>query len=198
MIEGEKRGPFTLEELPDAGVMPDTYVWCKGMADWQQAGEVADICRYYRNHIFDMMHPSLAAPKDAPAQEAEAPGISEEEINPLDRRNVSGENYVEPPVDTDRAPSNMLPAAIIMTLLCFPPTGFVAIYFSFMSRKAWMMGSGAKDDGGMKQPGAGSAADKESYRKMAHDYARQAKMWTGITFFLGIILYGFITGRGLG
>ncbi len=37
MIDGERRGPFGLDELADAGVRPDTYVWCKGMSDWEKA-----------------------------------------------------------------------------------------------------------------------------------------------------------------
>ena len=58
MIEGERRGPYELAELADAGVRPDTYVWCKGMDDWQMAEDVADICRFYRQRIFDLTHPT--------------------------------------------------------------------------------------------------------------------------------------------
>ena len=30
MIGGEQRGPYELTELSEAGVTPETYVWCKG------------------------------------------------------------------------------------------------------------------------------------------------------------------------
>ena len=36
-----------------------------------------------------------------------------------------------------------------------------------------------------------SDKEREKLRAEAHDYARQAKMWAGITFFLGIIVYAF-------
>lgn len=57
MIDGERRGPFELDALADVGVRPDTYVWCKGMADWEKAEDVAEICRWYRQRIFGLMHP---------------------------------------------------------------------------------------------------------------------------------------------
>ena len=34
------------------------------MADWQPASDVADICRFYRQRIFDLMHPSAAPAPD--------------------------------------------------------------------------------------------------------------------------------------
>ena len=68
MKDGEQCGPYRVEELEAAGVTPETYVWCKGMADWQQAGEVADICRYFRNLLHDRMHPTAMQP--APQQSA--------------------------------------------------------------------------------------------------------------------------------
>lgn len=48
MIDGRQRGPMELDDLVEAGVRPHTYVWCKGMADWQMACDVPDICRYFR------------------------------------------------------------------------------------------------------------------------------------------------------
>lgn len=76
MIDGERCGPFTLEALHEAGVAPSTYVWTKGMEDWEQAGAVAEICRYYRQRIFDEMHPVVEVPR-APekVEETPAPGF---------------------------------------------------------------------------------------------------------------------------
>lgn len=48
MIDGQQHGPMELDEIVAAGVRPDTYVWAKGMPDWQKASEVPDICRYFR------------------------------------------------------------------------------------------------------------------------------------------------------
>lgn len=51
MIQGRQVGPLHLDEIVGAGVMPDTYVWCKGMPDWAKASEVPDICRYFRQRL---------------------------------------------------------------------------------------------------------------------------------------------------
>lgn len=51
MIDGRRYGPMELEEMVREGVRPDTYVWCKGMEDWEMASEVPDICRYFRQRL---------------------------------------------------------------------------------------------------------------------------------------------------
>lgn len=51
MIEGRQYGPMDLDEMVKEGVRPDTYVWCKGMADWTLASDVPDICRYFRQRL---------------------------------------------------------------------------------------------------------------------------------------------------
>lgn len=51
MIGGRQYGPMELDQMVDQCVRPDTYVWCKGMADWEQASEVPDICRYFRQRL---------------------------------------------------------------------------------------------------------------------------------------------------
>lgn len=51
MIGGHQYGPMTLDEMVSEGVRPDTYVWCKGMDDWTLAGDVPDICRYFRQRL---------------------------------------------------------------------------------------------------------------------------------------------------
>lgn len=189
MIDGEQRGPFTPEELPEAGVLPDTYVWCKGMDDWQRADEVADICRFFRCRIFDLMHPSQAAPAVTP--EPEQPETDPNlELDPEDpyifRRNRP---LMEETPDTDIQPVSMLIPAIVLTLLCFPPTGFVAIYYGIMTRRSW---AAAHNPGGSKDL---PEDEKKKLSLEAHDYSRSAKLWTGLTFFLGIILYAFLTLR---
>lgn len=182
MIDGERRGPFALDALAEAGVTPDTYVWSKGMSDWEKARDVADICRYYRQRIFDRMHPAPtlpAQPEPQPEQEQQqVPGY--------------GYPFPMPPDDADTAtepPMSLLAISIVMTFLCFPPTGFVAIYYAVMSRKAWdhTVMSESKSSKDLYTP-----EEREKYRRVAYDAARKAKMWAGITFFMGFILYAFL------
>lgn len=185
MLNGEQKGPYTLEELPDAGVYPDTYVWCKEMKDWQKAEEVADICRYFRRRLIGVPGEMPESPQD------EAERLRREqwqerseklaEIPVRYRRQVdeSGTDF-EPPTeqepDYSHPPKYYLFESIIATLFCFLFTGVIAIYFSWRARRAWQNG-----------------AKEESY-----DYAGSARMWVGITFFMGVIFMGFAMMKVMG
>ncbi len=181
MVDGERIGPLTLGALVESGVRPDTYVWTKGMDDWQQAADVADICRYFRQRLFDKMHPQAQMPvRREPKPEPEGvPTMLGTYPFPMPEDNV--DNMTQPPV-------SLLVAAILLTLLCFPPTGFVAIYYSIMSRKAWDQISHSESPKGKNLY---TDEEKKEYKRQAFDAARKAKMWIGITFFLGVILYSF-------
>ena len=182
MIGGERRGPYELDELSGAGVRPDTYVWCKTMTDWQQARDVAELCRHFRRQLA-----GLNIPEKQPAENS----VSEDPQDNIDTVPLRFRNYVrrsgtpvgdplpEESADPDSPPRSMLVPAVIATLLCFPLTGFVAIYFAIMTRRLWKEGL---------KPGENA----EDYRRMSHDYARQTKMWLGITFFLGLIFMAFL------
>lgn len=183
MINDERQGPFTLEELHDAGVTPETYVWCKGMGDWVQAGEVADICRFYRQRLFDKMHP---------VRKVEDPKVEEAAVMPKSNGIFGSYPFPMPneePADMSHPPVSMLMVSILMTLLCFPPTGFIAIYYSMMSRKAW---DRSMDNAGGASRQGYSEEERREFRRVAYDSARSARMWVGITFFLGLILYSFV------
>lgn len=176
MIDGVQKGPFKLEEIAEAGVRPSTYVWTAGMNDWEKAEDVADICRFFRIRLFDLMHPSPSSdqiPSDGIVPVNDAPAInaptrfdpfldSSDSIPTLDE--------IDSLEDKDRPPFNVMPFAILSTVLFFPPTGIVAIYLARKSRKAWKIDNHTE----------------------AHNLCRLAKMWTGITFFLGLILISFL------
>lgn len=187
MIDGERKGPFELDQLKDAGVRPDTYVWCKGMDDWEQAAEVADICRYWRQHIAELMSPPhLPALSQGEESGPQGPSGAGEGSSPEQQmlRQILGpenDNMLNPdPAFLETPPANMMIWAVLATLLCLPPTGFVAIYCSWQSSRIWKTVANLKGD------------EKKEAQKSSHDFARMAKMWVGITFFLGLILWSFI------
>lgn len=197
MINGVRKGPFELSEFPKEGITPETYIWCKGMSDWRQAGDVADVCRFYRNHIFDILHPSDPKIPESTVSAENDSDLSEDELSsiPLRYRHMvrkSGERpgtpIVEQP-DFTSAPMSMMALAIIVTLVCFPPTGLFAIYYSYMSAKTWKE-SQRSDSKSSKE--LYSDEERKRLRRLSHDFSRSAKMWTGITFFLGFLLYAFI------
>ncbi|MDE6094576.1 MAG: CD225/dispanin family protein [Muribaculaceae bacterium] len=182
MIDGESRGPYELESLADAGVRPSTYIWCKGMTDWEKAEDVAEVCRMFRNRLYDLMHPGsndAGQPfsiKDSPTQQTEeAPNAGftrfDRHLKDSDTPELPSIEEIEDREDKTPPPSLLIPLAIIVTIFCFPPTGIAAVYYSVKAKNEWK-----------KDPASHTAGT----------YCRAAKMWTGISFFLGMILYAFI------
>lgn len=180
MIDGEQRGPFTLEELPAAGVRPSTYIWCKGMADWQPASENADVCRLFRNHVYDFMHPGTAAPADSsedlskwkvekdPKPQGPLPSRFDGFLQQTGNDPLPTLEEIEKQKDTAAPPPSMIGYAWLVTFFCCFPLGIVALVFAYKSKGAW----------------------KKGQNELSHDYNRRAKMWTGISFFIGLIGYG--------
>lgn len=173
MIDGRQTGPLRLDELAEAGVRPDTYVWCKDMDDWRRAREVADICRYFRNRIHDMMHPSPApaAPGSEAADRNAGPDTSAvpmrfrpqiERADPADVDLGSFNNQA----DLNREPSTWYPFPMLLALVTFLPLGLLAISQARKAKRAWS---------------EGRAAD-------AHEYARRGKMATGMSLSFGLII----------
>lgn len=199
MIEGERKGPYELTELPEAGIGPDTYVWCKGMADWEKAEDVADICRFYRQRLFDMMHGESPGPESGAAPAA-ADGADPYAGVPLRFRQMMRNAGADPEAfsntqeepDYDRPPMPTVFLSVMMTILCFPITGFVAIYYSFKARQTWIE-SQRSETGNNKE--LYSQTERRELRRKAHDYERLAKMWLGITFFVTIILAALLGTR---
>lgn len=183
MIDGERRGPFELSQLREAGVGPDTYVWCKEMEDWEPAADVPDICRFWRQEIARIMHPG-AAPAVAPDEPVKDVPVDEQQPLPSYRRTILGEEYdsaMQPDDETlATPPPNYLPFAILVTFLFFPVTGAVAIYHSLQARRLWSHSVNLKGE------------DRLMLQREAYDSVRASKMWIGISFFLGLILWAFI------
>ena len=206
IIEGEKQGPFELEQLAEAGVRPSTYVWCKGMADWEKAENVADICRMYRGRLYDLLHPKVevwpgteAVVQSADQEDQRTPSRFDRMLQ--DTRLPSLEE-IDARQDISRQPQNLLIPAILVTLLFFPPLGIFAIYFAVASRRCWKrsleVSSSSQDDSPHSESLKNKSPDDvlaQDWRRLAHEYCRAAKMWTGITFFIGLILYGFLFSR---
>lgn len=197
MIDGEQKGPFALDDLPKEGVRPSTYIWCKGLPDWQKAEDNAEVCRLFRNHLYNLKGGANASGenteklKDPGAWQGNNGNVATGEDNPWRVRpdNEPGkpkptrydrwlEQAGEDPLptleeidakeDKSEPPVSMIGYAWLVTFFCCWPTGIVALVNAYRSKRAWKN----KDNAG------------------AHEYNRKAKMWTGISFFLGVIGWG--------
>lgn len=167
-----------LSELVEAGLMPDTYVWCKGMDDWQPAKDVADICRFFRNRIFDLMHPS--APPAVPDKTASQPS----QLDDVDYKNmkyrefwstiasqVQEQSQERKEQDTPgNPPSTWYPFPIVLAAILFFPLGIPALLHARKAEKQW----------------------KSGMYQQSHESARQAKFYGGIAFFIGLIFIAAI------
>lgn len=181
MIDGERRGPFELNQLAEAGVRPSTYVWCKDMDKWEKAEDVADVCRMFRNRIYDLMHPSsvdaekqVSLPANSGTGNPETRGFTRYD-RVLQQHNADPFPSIEEIEERENKlppPPYLLLTAILVTILFFPPTGIAAIVYAVKARKTWK--------------------EKPASAEAGH-YTRSAKMWIGITFFLGLIFYAFIS-----
>ena len=173
-IEGNQVGPFELHQLAEAGVRPSTYVWCKGMDDWQRADSVPEVRDMFLNHLH---HKQEVSVEEIPVAEVEEvrPDSSEPQTESRPRfRGIPPQP--EPEIDLNSPPQVSMTLAVLSLLLCFVPTGIVAVFYTYKALKCWNQSS---------QPGA----DFEDLRKKSHEYERLSKMWLGLTVAFGIIFW---------
>ena len=53
IVNGQQEGPFTVEELAQKGLNPESEVWAPGMADWMQAGDVPELTAVLQRAEFE-------------------------------------------------------------------------------------------------------------------------------------------------
>lgn len=194
-IDGSQQGPFSLDQLAEAGVRPSTYIWCKGMDDWHRADEVEEVRNHFRSHLDNAEQAKrsraveaeeLPRPQDSGANGAngypDEPDLSDIPQSYRGFVRKSGEipgpsNSMEP--DINHAPQVSMVLAVLSMLLCFPPGGIAAVVFTYKAQKVW------------NESCAGDISPdrQSSLRRQSHEFARLAKMWLGFTVALGIIAW---------
>ena len=63
---GKQEGPFTVEELTQQGLTPESEVWAPGMADWQQAGDVPELTAVLQRAEFEASQQAARAAENQP------------------------------------------------------------------------------------------------------------------------------------
>lgn len=193
--DGEQRGPYSAEQLVALGIRPGTYVWSKGMDDWQRADGVEEIRELFRKNITapsDDLKASRsdAGPMDTPDGNRNSEGDLSASRKTADPREAASENEgkekkrirglrgldlptpeeIEAQEDLNSPPQVSMTLAVLSLLLCFVPTGIAAVYFTYKAQKAW----------------------ERQQKKESHEYERLAKMWLGLTVAFGIIFWTFL------
>lgn len=52
IINDQQQGPFTLQQVAEMNITPQTEVWTEGMADWRPAGDVPDLTEILQRQEF--------------------------------------------------------------------------------------------------------------------------------------------------
>ena len=64
---GKQEGPFSVEELSQQGITPESEVWAPGMADWKQAGDVPELTAVLQRAEFEASQQAARAAENQPA-----------------------------------------------------------------------------------------------------------------------------------
>jgi len=63
---GKQEGPFSIEELSQQGITPESEVWAPGMDDWKQAGDVPELTAVLQRAEFEASQQAARAAASQP------------------------------------------------------------------------------------------------------------------------------------
>ena len=66
IVNGKQEGPFTVEELSQKNLTPESEVWAPGMADWMQAGDVPELTAVLQRAEFEAAQEAARAAENQP------------------------------------------------------------------------------------------------------------------------------------
>ena len=110
---GKQEGPFTVEELSQQGITPESEVWAPGMADWKQAGDVPELTAVLQRAEFEAAQAAARAAENVtPTGQPYDPPVAPSQVPP---QVPSRTPYVEEPKKKGCTP--WLIAALILAIL---------------------------------------------------------------------------------
>lgn len=121
----QQAGPYTLEELAEMGITPDTIVWTEGMTDWAPARQVSELASLFTTTA--QTPPSYSAPSYGAPQYHSAPQYN--------RPPQYSRPTEQPPM-----PPTYLAWSIAVTILCCLVGGIVAIVYSSQVSSRYIAG----------------------------------------------------------
>lgn len=110
---GKQEGPFTIEELSQQGINPESEVWAPGMADWKQAGDVPELTAVLQRAEFEAAQAAARAAENiTPTGQPYEPPVAPSQVPPQVPPRTP---YVEEPKKKGCTP--WLIAALILVIL---------------------------------------------------------------------------------
>ena len=80
---GKQEGPFTVEELSQQGITPESEVWAPGMADWMQAGDVPELTAVLQRAEFEAAQQAARiAENQTPTGQPYEPPVAPSQVPP--------------------------------------------------------------------------------------------------------------------
>ena len=137
---GVQSGPFTMEELAQkAPLSRNTYVWFKGMADWQTIDKVAELAEMLQPiEIQENEVPEAAASETVAAEGAALPPdmppvpefVQQPQYGPMPQYAAQ-----QPAVVPKRPPHNLFWSVVALIFCCSIPAIVAIIYGALVSSK---------------------------------------------------------------
>ena len=90
-VNGKQEGPFSVEELAQQGINPESQVWAPGMSDWMQAGDVPELTAVLQRAEFEASQAAaraaenratMGSPYDPPYDPPVAPSQAPPQVPP--------------------------------------------------------------------------------------------------------------------
>lgn len=159
VIDGERKGPVTLEQLISLNIQPNTLVWREGLTDWIEAKDLSELTEIFAMHVPE-------PPEISNKEQVKEPEIVENETPPSIEEPAS--QPVTPPEPTVEAPKNTwydsprndsanpwypssnnsniscpptyLALAIVTIACCFQPCGIVSLVYASLVKGAFGQG----------------------------------------------------------
>lgn len=137
IVDNRHVGPYSAEQLLDAGLTADTLVWHEGLTAWVRAGEVGELAAgLERQRMAD-------SERQAESFAEERDDVATAEAYKSDNRQADAcvaeeTQFVEP------CPPAYIAWSVIVTVLCCTIIGIPAIIFSSMTKSAYYKGDIAK------------------------------------------------------
>ncbi len=136
IIKDLQKGPYTLEQLKEMSLSPQTPVWREGLVYWTRAYDVDELAPWTLKEGDILSDDAVGSYQEAAVNQASAT-VSEHPSSESQARVVYVHEdelpagYVALPADgKPKCPRNYLALSIISTLLFFLPLGICAIFCS--------------------------------------------------------------------
>ena len=146
VVDKSHQGPFTVEELAERKISPDTYAWYPGLPKWTKAKDIPELDRIlFASPVEEVVEAPVT--ETEPAAKTAEPTIETAPKTtppPPPRRVVIEEpqvvNVSQPQEPATERPSSYLVWAIVTTVFFCLPLGIVSIIYSSKVSSQWQLG----------------------------------------------------------